>query len=189
MTDDAMKDLVTKHDATITQLVHSVEHLVQSQTETNKRLEEISKFLAKQAVFSTRLEEMDKNLYESFSRVHKRIDNIENTQTSEFGCNSVKLLNKDIISCNQSIKRLEVSTLEQKGKLELLTDQVNQIPKPSTLKWAIGILAVYSISFGTFVIDGIYKERAFAQRQEVINTEITKELLELNKLLSSDRRP
>lgn len=188
MQDGELKELVLKHDSAIMQLTQSIEHLVKSQSvmgeelkETNKRLEEITRFLAKQQVFQNKLDTMDRELADSFRRVHKRIDEIHDIQVSDGGCGSVKLLSRDIGSCQKDIERLSVDILKIEGKLEILTDKVKQIPKPQTLKWAIALLTTYAISFGVFVIDSLYKERIFAERQLLINNELTKELAKVNR--------
>jgi len=139
MTDDVMKDLVTKHDLTITQLVASVEHLVASQTETNKRLEEISKFLAKQVVFSTKLENMDRDLTDSFKRVHKRIDEIETTQKSDAGCGATKLLNRDMNQATKDMNRLIGICEEHRISIDSLQKSRDRMVSGTTIKWAIGL--------------------------------------------------
>jgi len=157
MTDDTMKDLVTKHDLTITQLVQSVEHLVTAQTETNKRLEEISGFLAKQAVFTSRLETMDKELRDSFKRVHKRVDEIENLQKTDTGCNSVKLLHKDVESLTKDTTRLVGAVEENRIMYEKLKSTQDKSPPPALIKWVISLMLAYSIMFGTYVVQTFSK--------------------------------
>lgn len=155
MTDETMKDLVTKHDMTITQLVTSVEHLVQSQTETNKRLEEISKFLAKQAVFSNKLELMDKELGESFKRVHKRIDEIDTIQKADAGCNATKLLNKDVGSITKEMNRLILICKEHRLNIESLERHKASQISPTTIKWAAGLFIPFFIIFSVYLVQSI----------------------------------
>lgn len=152
-----MRDLVTKHDTVITSLVHSVEHLVSSQTETNKRLEEISKFLAKQAVFSTKLEGMDREIADSFKRVHSRIDELDSTQKSDNGCNSVKLLTKDVESLQRENIRLIGIAEDHRIMLEsLIKSEASHIPS-STIRWIAGFIILYSITFGVYVVQSFNK--------------------------------
>jgi len=163
MTDDAMKDLVLKHDSTITQLAtsvqnqsKSVEDLVKSNNETNKRLEEISRYLAKQAVFDSKLEAMDRELSDSFKRVHKRIDEMDNIQTSAIGCKSVQLLNKDVQSISKDTIRL-VGTLEDtKNELHAVGKRIDDLPSPKVLQWSIGLVIVYLVSFGSYVVTSLH---------------------------------
>ena len=168
MTDDVMKDLVTKHDATITQLVSSVEHLVRSQTTTNERLEEISKFLAKQVVFSSKLETMDKDISDSFSRrdqskldsdkrIHRRIDEIETTQKSDNGCNSVRLLTKDIESLTKDVTRLIAHDAERSTSLEELDKKVDKYPSNKVIITISIVVIGYMIIFGTYVVQSLIK--------------------------------
>ena len=179
MTDDVMKDLVTKHDATISQLVSSVEHLVSSQTETNKKLEEISKYLAKQAVFGTRLDDMDRNLNESFKRVHRRIDEMDAVQKSDGGCNSVRMLQKDIERGLRDLERLESQVLRTRGDVDIMSNVLNSSIKPSTIKWVIGVLIMYSVSIGSFMVTSIFELKAFTKQQNVINKSIVEKIIDV----------
>jgi len=155
MTDDIMKDLVTKHDAVITSLVASVEHLVKSQTDTNKKLEEITKLLTKQVLLSNRIEAMDKELTESFKRVHHRIDDMDKLQKSDNGCNSVRLLTKDIEALTRDTIRLVGSVEDQRQHLEAMQKIQTSYPSTTAIRWGVGILIAYSITFGTYVVQSI----------------------------------
>ena len=152
MTDDVMRDLVTKHDTVITNLVSSVEHLVSSQTETNKRLEEITKFLTKQVVFSNKLENMDRDVAESFKRVHSRMDEIDDVQKSSRGCSSVRLLTKDLESLTKEVDRLVENMNSNREYVEAVDKQVSEMLSPSLLKWVGGFIILYTVTFGTYVV-------------------------------------
>jgi len=162
MTDETLRDLVTKHDSTINSLVISVEHLVaaqaktnEQQAETNKRLQEISKYLAKQAVFDSQLSTMDRELTESFKRVHQRIDIIESVQNSDTGCNSVKLLNKDVQSIARDVIRLIGTVEDEKLKVEAVDKVIKTYPSSGTIRWVIGGILLYLVSFGTYVVQSM----------------------------------
>jgi len=180
MTDEAMRELVTKHDTVIEQLVvsnsqivTSVEHLVEAQKEsnerqlaTNSRLEEISKFLAKQAVFSTKLETMDREVRESFKRrdeakaesdrrIHARIDEVATTQKSDNGCNSVRLLTKDVEALTREVAKLVNDEVEQRTRVEKLEAARAADVSPTTVKWVVGLIIAYSVMFGTYVVQAI----------------------------------
>ena len=155
MTDEIMRDLVSKHDATIDSLVSSVEHLVKSQTETNKRLEEISGLLSKQVVISNKLENLDKELVTSFKRVHNRIDELDTVQKSDSGCSSVRLLNKDVLALTKDTSRLVKILEKHDTKLEEITKQQDAYPSTTAIRWGVGIIVAYSITFGTYVSQSI----------------------------------
>ena len=159
MTDDAMQDLVLKHDSTITQLAtsvqnqsKSVEDLVKSNNETNKRLEEISRYLAKQAVFDSKLEAMDRELSDSFKRVHKRIDEMDEIQTSTSGCKSVQLLTKDVESVEKESTHLAGTIGDMKITLETQQKAIDSLPSSKIIMWVLGFIIVYSITFGSYVV-------------------------------------
>jgi hypothetical protein len=154
-----IKALVSRHDVAISQLVTSVEHLVRAQTdtnkaqlETNKKLEEISKYLAKQAVFSSRLESMDRELTDSFKRVHMRIDQVVNIQSADAGCSSVKLLHKDVESLTKDVQKLAGYTSHNRELYEDIKSTHDSMLSAATLKWTIGLVVAYSITFGTYVV-------------------------------------
>ena len=157
MTDDVTRELVTRHDAVISSLVSSVEHLVSSQTETNKRLEEISKFLAKQQVFATKFELMDKELLESFKRVHDRIAKLEDTQTSDRGCSSMKLLTKEVSTITRDINKLTANVEIQVSHIAELEVHKSKMISPATIRWIAGILIAYTVIFGVYVVESFNK--------------------------------
>ena len=177
MTDEALRSVVAQHDTTIVQLVTSVEHLVKSQSETNKRLEDISKLLTKQIVLSTKLEEIDRNAAETFSRVHKNIEELEDVQKSEVGCNSVRILQKDVERALRDLERLEVQILRNRGDLDIIAQEQTHTVKPATLKWALGMLIVYSVSFGSFVVSNLYELRSIVTKQTVVNQMLAEKIL------------
>lgn len=177
MTDEALRSVVAQHDTTIVQLVTSVEHLVKSQSETNKRLEDISKLLTKQIVLSTKLEEIDRNAAETFSRVHKKIEELEDVQKSEVGCNSVRILQKDVERALRDLERLEVQILRNRGDLDIIAQEQTHTVKPATLKWALGMLIVYSVSFGSFVVSNLYELRSIVTKQTVVNQMLAEKIL------------
>jgi len=159
MTDDALKDLVLKHDSEISLLANSIENqsksiesLVASNAETNKRLEEISGYLAKQALFDNKLEVMDRELSESFKRVHKRIDEMDEIQTSTNGCKSVQLLTKDVESVEKESTHLAGTIGDMKITLETQQKVLDSLPSSKLITWILGFIIVYSVTFGSYVV-------------------------------------
>lgn len=188
MKDEDLKELVLKHDAAMMQQSTTIEHLANVQSElskelkeSNKRLEEISKYLVKQAVFGTRFDELVKNLEESFKRVHRRIDEIDEIQKSAGGCNSVRLLQKDIDRGLRDLDRIEAQVIRNRGDLELLSNNVNDMVNPATLKWLIGLLVVYSVSFGSFMVGSIYELKSFAKQQTIVNRTIAEKIIDVRR--------
>ena len=179
MTDDVMKDLVTKHDATITQLVASVEHLVSSQAETNTQLKDISKYLAKQAVFSTRFDSMDKEFTGSFKRVHRRIDEIDDIQKNESGCNSVRLLTKDIESLTKDTIRLVGLSEDHRMSIEALQKVQSNYPSSGAIRWGVGIVILYAVTFGTYVVQSL---NTLANTEVKITALVERDIIDINRL-------
>ena len=179
MTDEVMKDLVTKHDTTIAQLALSVEHLVSSQAETNTQLKDISKYLAKQAVFSTRFEDMNRELTDSFKRVHLRIDEIDNIQKNEHGCNSVRLLTKDIESLTKDTIRLVGIGEDHRQHIEALQKVQSGYPSTLMIRSVLGIVFLYLVSFGVYVVQSINN---LALTEVKIAALVDRDIIDIGKL-------
>lgn len=153
MTESEIKELLLKHDRSIEMLATSIEHLVKSQEqtsndlkETNKRLEEISKLLSKQVVFSEKLNVVEKDARECCKRAHKRIDEIEETQRSDQGCSSVKLVNRDVVALTKEVTRLIGTVEEHRIKIDQVDKLQTKSISPKTLMWAAGLTVFQYIS-------------------------------------------
>jgi len=186
MTDEAMRDLLARHDtdiveqkATIKSLVVSVEHLIVAQTETNEQLKDISKYLAKQAIFTNKLETMDRDIKEAFARrdkdlvekikrFHQRVDEIDIIQKDENGCNSVRLLHKDVESLTRDVTRLVGLVEEHRMSIEQLEKKDAAAVAPATIRWATGITILYSITFGTYVVQGFNEMNSLNSKISVL---------------------
>lgn len=179
MTDDTMKDLVTKHDATITQLVTSVEHLVSSQTETNKRLEDVTTLLSQQLILRQKVEVMEKEIDESFKRrdrekrdsdkrLHARIDEVEEKQKSEKGCQSVMLLTKDVEENTREITRLTGNNEEYRIKIENQDKKIEAYPSSKVIISVSTVVFGYMIIFGTYVVQSLNKFDTTVARMTVM---------------------
>jgi len=177
MTDESMKDLVSKHDTAITQLVTSVEHLVASQKVTNDRLEEISKALLKQIVIKDKIEALEKNTQESLKRVHNKIDKVENTQNSDRGCNGVRLLIKDKEAITKDVTKLIGNCEEYRIRIDQLDRRV--IPK-AVLLWVVGIGVTYTVMFGTYTVQTLNKIDKTNAR---LTTLIERDVKDVNRLM------
>jgi len=159
MSEEALKELVMKHEGTLEALANSIEHLAKSQEMTSrdvrdtiKKLEEISKYLAKQSVFTAKMETMERELVDSFKRVHRRIDDISIIQSNDNGCNSVRLLTKDVQSLTKDITRLVDNVEKQRIHIERLQKENAASISPITIRWVTGIIIAYSITFGSYVV-------------------------------------
>ena len=180
MTEEALRELVLQHDTSIQKFTQSIEHLAKAQAETSqeikelgKRLEEITTYLAKQQVFSTKLETMDRELAESFKRVHKRIDAIEQTQVSDSGCSSVKLLSRDVAAVTKDVNRLVGIVEEHRLNIEQHDRLHARSISPTALRWSAALVVGYLISFGTYVVQTFNKlERTDAKITTLLERDI-----------------
>lgn len=194
MTDETMKDLVNEHDKIIKQLINNnmeltnnVKALVAAQTEMAKQLKSISESLTKQMFISERLENMDKEIRDSFSlrdknilegqkRVFDRIAVMEKIQQSDIGCNSVRLLTKDVDNLIKEIDRIIKIDEINNNRITVLENHNASIISPATYKWTAAILISYSIMFGVYVVQSInslsaaYKESSTLLHRDIQDT-------------------
>ena len=183
MTDEAMKDLVSKHDTAITQLASSVEHLITAQTETNIQLKEISKYLAKQVIFDSKLEDINRKLNDSFKRVHQRIDEVEDLQTGDVGCHNIRLITKDIDTLTKDTIRLVGVIEEHRFKVEGMGNTLSKYPSTVAIRWGVGIFIAYSVMFGTYVVKSINAiSQVNVKLTEVINRD-TSDIVKIDEKL------
>jgi len=168
MTDDVMKELVTKHDSVISQLIISVEHSVASQTETNKKLEEISATLSQLLMLTQRIDIMEREIAESFrrrdqekrdsdKRIHARIDEVETLQKSERGCQSVMLLTKDVEANTKEVTRLLGDNEEHRIMIENIDKKIERYPSNKVLISVATVVFGYMVIFGTYVVQTLNK--------------------------------
>ena len=95
MHDRDVVDLVNKHDKHIDSMAQSIEHLAGAVGTTNKKLDDVIEVMATQNILMERLSNLEENLKESFTRVHKRTGAIETVHNTE-GCPALKMSQKDI---------------------------------------------------------------------------------------------
>lgn len=141
------------NDVVIKDLIESMNTLINTQEKLARELSNISKKLCNKDLLDNRLDMLDKEITESF----KRIDSIATIQASDKGCNSVRLLTKDVQSLNKDTLRLVGVTEEHRIKLERIDEDIAKNIAPSTIKWVTGLLVAYSIMFGTYIVTSINK--------------------------------
>jgi len=150
----------------IEEIVVSINNLSISQKDLTKELSNISQKLNNQDLVNNRLALLDKEVAESFKRrddsivesnkqIHKRIDNIAIIQASDNGCNSVRLLTKDVQALTKDTLRLVGVTEEHRIKIENIDKSRAKDISPLTIKWVTGLLIAYSITFGTYIVNSI----------------------------------
>lgn len=77
MSEDDLKELVLKHDHIFSSLASSNEHLANELSKTNDKLEEVAKAINTQNILSEKFNNLDKNLKESFGRVHDKMRKVD----------------------------------------------------------------------------------------------------------------
>ena len=141
MSGDEYRDLVIKHDKHIDKVADSVEHLAKAVGSTNRKLDDVIEVINKQNVLMERVSNMEINLKESFSRVHARLDLLENTHVGS-GCSAMRLAikNEDVIK--EDLVQLEKETKHKFDKID------------SNLTWIVRLIigGLVSGAIGTLVI-------------------------------------
>ena len=145
MMDKDLKEIVLQHDNDIKIITKSIEKVTQ-------KLEKIAEEIAKQTAVKTKIESMEKEIVDSFRRVHNRIDELYKTQNGDIGCSSVKILRNDIDHMTKEMTRLIGITEEHRLNIDNLNKNFATLIKPATIKWAITLGLGYAISFGAYVV-------------------------------------
>ena len=117
MNNEDSKDLLFQHDKSIDKLTGSVEHLVISMTASSKKLDDVIDVITTQNVLLEKVNYIEENIKESFTRVHDKINGIE-TMINTTGCESSRrlqdskpLYDEKIKVANKRIETLEASTI------------------------------------------------------------------------------
>ena len=144
MVDQDIKDMVILHDKHIDSLATSIETLAAGVLETNHKIESMLEIMAKQNILIERMNNLDGNLRESFSRVHKRLDKLETIQSSSDGCTALKIEHQKVndIKRSQDVLRTDVDTLEKTSQTFVTS---------GTIKWGLVLALTYILAFGTYV--------------------------------------
>ena len=149
MVDQDIKDMVILHDKHIDSLATSIETLAAGVLETNHKIESMLEIMAKQNILIERMNNLDGNLRESFSRVHKRLDKLETIQSSSDGCTALKIEHQkvDDIKRSQYILRRDLDTVE---------DEQKTFVGGNAIRWGLVVALAYIASFGTYVITTLH---------------------------------
>ena len=191
---DSLTHTQAQHDKDIGKLVISVGNLVDTQKESNKRLEVITEHLANSAIALNKLDQMEREITYSFKqrdrernetnkRFGEKLEAIEHIQRSDVGCQSVKLLAKDIDSMNKE-HIIVMSTLkEHKYKLSNIDQHFTDMISPTTVKWIGGFIIMYSITFGSYVVSSFNAIDKITVRMEQSLQRDIKDTARLTKLI------
>jgi len=86
--DDTASELVLTHDRDISRISLLVGHLTEAVTVTNQDVKKLLAGMASQAVLVDKMDNLEDNLRESFTRVHNKIRDIDTIQTGD-GCKAL----------------------------------------------------------------------------------------------------
>ena len=113
---DETKEMLYRHDVELKDMIKSINHLTQ-------KMEILTNVIHQQNTIMEKFASLDDTLKESFSRVHKRIDKIEENQNTD-GCMALNRTGRDI------------SVLEEKTKVA--NNRINDIEKNlSRVAWIV----------------------------------------------------
>ena len=184
MTDKTLEDLVTKHDGSINKLLQNIEQLTNAQYGIAEQLKQLYTrvdgtlgFLTEQKIILSKIENIEHNIEDSIKRVHKRIDAVENVHSNGIGCESVKLLSKDVISLTKDINRVAKMIESHADSIDFLNRESAGRLSPAVARVAVGFVITYMVSFGAYVVNSINN----LWKQEEINKTIIKHYIQSMK--------
>ncbi len=108
MSEEDKIDLLNKHDKHIDMMAQSIQNLAGTVGSTNRKLDDIITVIGKQNVLMEKFSNMEANLKESFTRVHVKIKDLENTQNG-IGCHKALLVDEKLSVANKRIQDIEGS--------------------------------------------------------------------------------
>ena len=142
--------MVINHDKHIDMLSNSIVSLSGSMNASNTKLDTVIDAITHQNVIIERMNNMDINIGESFTRAWKRLDKLEDTAENS-GCEASKILRKDYDMA------MEKQKVANKRITDLEVDSSNSDSiSANTVKWVVGLLLFYSVMFGGYVVTAIH---------------------------------
>ena len=182
MTEEEHKKLSVHTDKNLEILTHSVTQLTNNVSTINSRMEDMLKLMADHNVMTERLNNMDANMKEFSARIGNRVQLLEESHSGS-GCQAMKSAEESIKAVNKSIDTVRGRVKENETRL---TDTISA----TTAKWLAGILIVYTVSFGTYVVKDLQNlgtqvemQKGINHNQESINDNTTRTLRKLGDLM------
>ncbi len=143
------KDLILDHDRQIGTLANHMEVLVDNIGVTNRKLDDVVEVITTQTVLIERFNNLDKDLKESFDRVHTKVEIISDVQHSAEGCTALQV-------STQKMKDVQRSVDKNTDNIEAVESTLGTYVSGATMKWALVLILTYAISFGTYVVDNLH---------------------------------
>ena len=186
MTEEEHKKLSVHTDKNLEILTHSVTQLTNNVNTINSRMEDMLKLMADHNVMTERLNNMDSNMKEFSARMGERLLSLEESHSGS-GCQAMRSAEESIKAVGKSIDTVRDRVKESEIKL-------NDTITATTTKWLVGILIIYTVSFGTYVVQGIQglekqavekiqMQKGINHNQESINDNTTTTFRELGDLI------
>jgi len=136
---EKLKERVTEHDYAIKSISKSMVHLVEESKASNTKLDKVVESMSKQELILEKLTNLEGNTKDSINRVHKRVDEIEDS-LNEYksrgdgkGCQSLQI----------AVKEREILTTSLEGNIKSNQHRLDKLD--GTVTWIarsiIGTLA------------------------------------------------
>jgi len=146
MNDAAIVEKVIKHDEEFKLLSSSLMALAEAQKNTNKELHSLTLALGDQKVLIEKINNMDKNINDSFKRVYrthdeldKRLKVVEDSRNNG-GCVA---LSTTVIKCNSNEKILDGLVIDMKD--------IKDIPTRLLWRFVTALVSIAAISFAIHI--------------------------------------
>lgn len=140
---DFIQIKLAEHDGHIDTLSSAIEDLASTNGVTNQKLDKLVDTMSAQNVLIEKVNNMDKNLHDSFARRDFRLDALERTHL-ESGCSSVRLTHESVKSLNKSVDTMREAAKETNqavhSRIKTAEEKIATYVSGTVVRWTLGII-------------------------------------------------
>lgn len=138
-----LSEKIATHDRHIDTLSHAIEDLAATNGVTNTKIDKLIDAIGTQNVLIEKVNNMDRNISDSFKRRDERITALENVQDNT-GCRKVLLAAEITKSVARSVDRLREDIqdvkLEMESRIYTVEEKTSTFVSGNVVRWALGIM-------------------------------------------------
>jgi hypothetical protein len=144
---------LSEHDKHIDTLSHAIEDLAATNSMTNIKIDKLVEAMGSYNVLTEKVDNISKNIVDSFTRRDDRIEVLERVQRTE-GCSKIQIADNSIRSVGKSLDAVRESLHETKiltdARMESIENKIGTFVGGTVVRWAIGLMVT-----GFVVLAGI----------------------------------
>ena len=156
MHEDYYRKMVIDHEKHLETLTSSVSHLTNIVGSTNSKLDDVIAVITQQNVLVERMNNLDNNVADAFKREGGRIDRLEQV-SGDSGCSLAKKLCSSYEVLDEKLKVANKRIDTTNVSVKTVDTKVEGTVSSNVVRWALSLLMVYSIGFGTYVVSSLHK--------------------------------